>query len=84
MEIKADLELDEAIVKRVDNTGQITRVLDRHTRARRATQTTGLSRAKRKLIARKALRTKKQDKSGQRKAVRRRKRTMKKRHALGL
>lgn len=77
-------ELDEAIVKRVDKTGKVTRVLDRKTRERRATQTTGISRAKRKLIARKAARTKKRDLGGQRRALRQRRRTLRKRKALGL
>lgn len=77
-------ELDEEFVKRVTPAGQIIRLLDRKTRERRATQTTGLSRAKRKLIARKAARTKRQDKGGQLRALRKRKRTLRKRRALGL
>lgn len=77
-------QLCEAIVKRVDSRGQISRVLDRKTRRRRATQTTGLSKSKRRLIARKAVRTKKKDQAGQRKALKRRKRTLRKRKALGL
>lgn len=77
-------ELDEAIVKRVDKKGGITRVLDRKTRARRATQTTGLGKAKRRKIARKAVKTKRQNKGVQRRALRQRKRTLRKRKALGL
>ena len=80
----ANDDINEAIVKKVDKKGNITRVLDKKTRSRRATQTTGLSKAKRKLIARKAVKTKRQDKSGQRKALRQRKRTLKKRKAMGL
>lgn len=79
-----DDELMEKIVKKVDKKGGITRVLDKKTRSRRATATTGLSKAKRRLIARKAVKTKKRDKSGQRTALRQRKRTLRKRKALGL
>ena len=87
MEVQAAneiLNLQEFLVKKVTSQGQIERVQDRHTRERRASQTTGLSRAKRKLIARKAAKTKRQDVGGQRRALKLRKKTLRKRHSLGL
>ena len=77
-------ELEEAIIKKVNPDGSISKVLDKKTRARKATQTTGLSKAKRRLIARKAVKTKKKDVSGVKKANRKRKKTNRKRSNLGL
>tara|TARA_R110000851_G_scaffold78053_11_gene172217 strand:+ start:1584 stop:1832 length:249 start_codon:yes stop_codon:yes gene_type:complete len=77
-------DIDEAIVKKVNSDGSISKVLDKKTRARKATQTTGLSKSKRRLIAKKAAKTKKKDLSGQNKANRKRKKTLKKRKNLGL
>jgi hypothetical protein len=77
-------QTNEAIVKTVSPEGQVTRQLDRKTRARRATMTTGLSKSKRKLIAKKAAKTRKRDVGGQRRALKQRKRTLKKRKGLGL
>ncbi|WVX87453.1 head scaffolding protein [Vibrio phage EniLVp02] len=81
---KEELELVENIVKRVHKDGSIERVLDRKTRKRRATQTTGLDTATRKLIARKAARTRRNDKGGVVRAMRQRKRTLNKRKAMGI
>lgn len=78
------LEITEEIVRRVDAEGKTTKVLDRETRKRHATQTTGLSAARRKLIARKAARTKRRDLSAQRRAQKKRKRAIIKRQAMGL
>lgn len=85
----ADRGLSEAIVKKVSMANRkaggslVTRQKDRQTRARRATQTTGLSKSQRRKIARKAARTRKRDKSGQRKANKMRQRSMKKRRSMG-
>lgn len=78
------IEITEDIVRRVDSEGKTTNVLDRETRKRHATQTTGLSSARRKLIARKAARTKRRDISAQRRAQKKRKRAIIKRQAMGL
>lgn len=77
-------QLDEALVKRVTPEGDIERILDRKTRERRASMTTGLSKTKRKMIARKAARTKKRDIGGQIRALKKRRKTLRKRKALGL
>lgn len=76
--------LDEFIVKTVNAKGTIVRKKDRKTRERRALQTTGLSKAKRRQIARKATKTKRADPSIKRRANRKRKRAMAKRKAFGL
>lgn len=76
--------LSEYIVKAVNAKGTITRKKDRKTRERRALQTTGLSKAKRRQIARKASKTKRADPSIKRIANRKRKRAMAKRKAFGL
>lgn len=76
--------LMEELVRRVDSEGNTKRVLDKDTRKRHATQTTGMSSAKRKLIARKAARTKRRDVSAQRRAQKKRKRAIIKRQAMGL
>lgn len=82
-------ELIERIVKRVSMTDRkaggslVSKVKDKKTRARKATQTTGLSKSKRVKTARKAAKTRKRDKAGQRKANKKRKKSMKKRDQLG-
>lgn len=76
-------EVKEAIVKRVSSKGKVTRRKDRKTRQKRATQTTGLSKSKRRQIARKAARTKKANPATQRKASRKQKRAMRKRKSMG-
>lgn len=89
-EFKGGSELFERIVKRVSVTSQraggklVTRMKDRETRARRATQTTGLSKSKRNRAARKAAKTIKRDKAGQRRANKKRKKSMKRRDQMGL
>ena len=85
MTIKEHLDqVDEKLVKAVDSKGHVTKKKDRKTRSRLATQTTGISKSKRKLIARKATRTKKHDVAGQVRAGRKRKKTLRKRKNLGL
>lgn len=78
--------LDENVVKvvRTDSSGkrQVKRVRDRKTRSRRATQTTGRSKADLKRSARKSAKSRRQDVSGTRKASRKRKLTLRKRKSL--
>ncbi|AIX12161.1 head scaffolding protein [Citrobacter phage Moon] len=82
--INEEMQLDEFIVKHVSSRGEITRTKDRKTRARNAFQTTGLSKAKRRSIARKATKSKRANPSGQARGLRKRKKAMKRREALGL
>lgn len=82
--LNENMQLNEFIVKRVSSRGLVTRVKDRKTRERQAFQTTGLSKAKRRQIARKATKTKRANPSVQNRAGRKRKKAMKKRKALGL
>ncbi|UPW39476.1 prohead core protein [Escherichia phage vB_EcoM_ESCO47] len=77
-------QLNEFIVKHVSSRGEITRTKDRKTRERNAFQTTGLSKAKRRQIARKVVKAKKANPSGQARAQRKRKKAIKRRQALGL
>lgn len=80
-----DLEnLNEFIVKSVNAKGLITRRKDRKTRALQAFQTTGLSKAKRRQIARKATKTKRANPSIGVKSLRKRRRALAKRKAMGL
>lgn len=82
--INEDMQLNEFIVKHVSARGEITRTKDRKTRERNAFQTTGLSKAKRRQIARKATKTKIANPAGQSRAQRKRKKALKRRKALGL
>lgn len=82
--INEDLQLNEFIVKRVNSRGDVSRVKDRKTRERQAFQTTGLSKAKRRQIARKATKTKRANPSSQVRGERKRKKAIRKRKALGL
>lgn len=77
-------DIQEAIVKRVNAQGLITRLKDRKTRERLASITTGLSKSTRRMIARKAAKTKRANPSITRKAVRKRKKAMRKREAMGI
>lgn len=76
--------LSEVMVKHVSSSGQVTRTKDRKTRARNAFQTTGLSKSRRRQIARKAVKTKRANPSIQTRSLRKRKKALKKRKALGL
>ncbi len=82
--LNEELQLNEFIVKRVNSRGEVSRVKDRKTRERQAFQTTGLSKAKRRQIARKATKTKRANPSIQTRAGRKRKKALRKRKALGL
>ena len=78
------IELWEALVRRVNSQGKITRVKSRAVRSRRATLTTGMSRAALKRRARKAARTKKRNPSSMRKALRKRKKALRRRRQFGI
>lgn len=82
--INEALQLNEFIVKHVDSKGTITRTKDRKTRERNAFQTTGLSKAKRRQIARKATKSKRANPSAQARGLRKRKKALKRREAMGL
>lgn len=82
--LNEELQLNEFIVKRVNSRGEVSRVKDRKTRERQAFQTTGLSKAKRRQIARKATKTKRANPSTQTRGERKRKKALRKRKALGL
>lgn len=84
LSIVEGLTLDEVIVKHVDSRGNIERIKDRATRARNAYQTTGLTKAQRRQIARRALKTKRANPSITTRAQRKRKKALRKRQALGL
>ena len=76
--------VNEVLVKRVSSKGEVTRIKDRKTRQRNAFQTTGLSKSKRRQIARKAAKTKRANPSIGTRANRKRKKAMRKRKALGI
>ncbi|QLA10577.1 capsid and scaffold protein [Shewanella phage Thanatos-2] len=82
--IVADMPLNEFIVKHVTSKGEVTRKKDIKTRQRNAFQTTGLSKAKRRAIARKASKTKRANPSVQTRALRKRKIALRKRKTMGL
>lgn len=84
LSIQEGLTLQEVIVKHVDSKGVITRKKDRETRKRLAYQTTGLSTAKRRLIARKAAKTRKANPTIVVRAMRKKKRADRRRKAMGL
>lgn len=79
-----NIPMEEAIVKRVSFDGTITRMKDRKTRQRQAFQTTGLSKAERRRIARKSARTLRQRPGVIKKKNRKRKRAMTRRNAMGI
>lgn len=83
-EMLEDEYLEEKFVRTINASGQIRRIKDRKTRERMATITTGLSKAKRREIARKTRRTKRANPSIGRKALRKRRKALLKRKAFGL
>lgn len=84
LSLQEGLSLSEVIVKHVDAKGNITRKKDRETRKRLAYQTTGLTTAKRRLIARKAAKTRKANPTIVVRAMRKKKRAEKRRAAMGM
>lgn len=78
------ISLNEVMVKHVNARGEVERKKDRKTRERNAYMTTGLSKAKRRQIARRAAKTKRANPSIERHAERKRKKALRKRKALGI
>ena len=76
--------LSEYIVKHVNAKREISKTKDRKTRKLQAFQTTGLSKSKRREIARKASKTKRANPGGQRRAIKKRNKALKARKMLGL
>ena len=74
----------EALVKRVSSDGTIRKTLSRKIRNRRATLTTGMSRANLKLRARKSARTRKRSPGVVRKGLRKRRKAMRRRKQMGI
>ena len=74
----------EALVKRVSSDGSVRKTLNRAIRKRRSTLTTGMSKANLKLRARKAARTRKRSPGVVRKAIRKRRKAMRKRKQMGI
>lgn len=79
-----NVTINEAIVRHVTSQGDVIRKKDRKTRERNAFTTTGLSKAKRREIARRAVKTKRANPSIARKAEKKRKKALRKRAALGI
>lgn len=77
-------ELLEALVKRVSSDGTVRKTLSRKIRKRRATLTTGISKADLKLRARKAARTRKRSPGVVRKSIRKRRKAMRRRKQMGI
>jgi len=76
--------LNEKLVTTVSASGERTKKQDVKTRAKKANQTSSMSKAERKKTARKAAKTKKKDVAGQRKQKKKTAKAMKKRKAMGL
>lgn len=74
----------ESLRKRVSSTGKVTRVKSRQTRRRRATMTTGMSKSALRRRARKAARTLKRNPATARKALKKRRKALRKRKQRGL
>ena len=78
------ITINEAMVKHVNAQGEVAKKKDRKTRERNAYMTTGLSKAKRRQIARRAAKTKRANPSITRKATRKQLKAKRKRKALGI
>lgn len=77
-------DLLESTTRRVSSSGQIKRIPNKKRRTQRARQTTGMSKTERKRRAVRAARTRKRNPGSVRKAVRKRKRAMRKRRSLNI
>jgi hypothetical protein len=77
-------EILEALRKTVSSSGKVRRIQSRNIRKRRATLTTGLSKIRLKLRARKGVRTKRRNPSSMRKAIKRRRRALRIRKQRGI
>lgn len=82
--LNENIQLNEFIVKHVSSKGEVTKTKDLKTRQVQAYQTTGLSKAKRREIARKAAKSKKSNPIGQKRAIKKKKKAMQRRKAMGL
>jgi len=77
-------DLLEQVVKSVDASGTVVRKLSRDIRSRRASLTTGVSKSQLKLRSRKSARTKKQNPMIGVRALRKRRKALRRRKQLGL
>lgn len=84
LSLSEGIQLDEVIKRHVNSLGDITRRKDRKTRERLAFQTTGLTKSRRRQIARRAVKTKRANPSIQVRAQRKTKKALRKRAALGI
>lgn len=76
--------INEQLVKHVSSKGIMTKTLSKKIRSRRAAATTGISKSQLKIRARKAARTKRRSPMIQMKALRKRRKAMRKRKQFGL
>lgn len=76
--------LEENLRRRVNSKGKVTKVRSRQVRSRRAVQTTGMSRSQLKRRARRAAITRKRNPAIMRKALRKRRKALRKRKSLGI
>lgn len=79
-----DEDLMEALVKRVRSDGTVRKTLNRAIRTRRASLTTGMSKANLRIRGRKAARTRKRSAGTVRKALRKRRKAMRRRKQMGI
>lgn len=79
-----DEDLMEALVKRVRSDGTVRKTLNRAIRKRRASLTTGMSKANLRIRGRKAARTRKRSPGTVRKALRKRRKAMRRRKQMGI
>lgn len=77
-------ELMENIKKRVNAKGQVRKIRSREYRSRHAAMTTGMSKAKLKLRARRSAKARRKNPTGLRKALRKRAKAMKRRRMMGI
>ncbi|MDA3806858.1 MAG: prohead core protein [Thiomicrorhabdus sp.] len=76
--------LSEALTKHVSSTGKVTKTKSLKSRKRHASVTKGMSKSKLRQIARKGARTKKKNPGGMRKAMKKRKKALKRRKNMGM
>lgn len=77
-------DLDENQRRRVTSKGSVSRIKSRKVRRRTAQKTTGMTRSALKRRARKSARSKKRNPGGQRRALRKRGKAMRKRRQMGI
>ena len=84
IDVEDAMELLEQLKKRVDSKGNITRVKSKAIRTRRAGLTTGMSKAERQRRGRKAARTRKRNPGIVRKALKKRRKSLRRRKQMGI